>query len=121
MRVGELPLLTGHPAALAQLFQNLIANAVKFRGETPPEIAIDARAAGDRWEFTVADNGIGIEPEHAEQVFEFGRRLHNADEFPGTGIGLTVCKTVVERHGGQIWVEAPPGGGSRFHFTLPGS
>ncbi len=121
VRVGELPLLTGHPAALAQLFQNLIANAVKFRGETPPEIAIDARAAGDGWEFTVADNGIGIEPEHAEQVFEFGRRLHNADEFPGTGIGLTVCKTVVERHGGRIWVEAPPGGGSRFHFTLPGS
>jgi PAS domain S-box-containing protein len=119
VRAGELPVLTAHPAALAQLFQNLIANAVKFRAEAPPEIAIDARADGAAWEFTVADNGIGIEPEHAERVFDFGRRLHNDEEFPGTGIGLTVCKTVVERHGGRIWVEPSPDGGSRFHFTLP--
>jgi PAS domain S-box-containing protein len=121
VRVGELPVVTAHPAALAQLFQNLIANAVKFRGDAPPEIAIAARSAGEEWEFTVADNGIGIEPEYAERVFEFGRRLHNDDEIPGTGIGLTVCKTVVERHGGRIWVEPSPDGGSRFHFTLPAS
>jgi PAS domain S-box-containing protein len=119
VRVGTLPVLTAHPAALAQLFQNLIANAVKFRGDAPPEIEIAAHPAGGTWEFTVADNGIGIEPEHAERVFEFGRRLHNDEKFPGTGIGLTVCKTVVERHGGRIWVEPSPGGGSRFHFTLP--
>jgi PAS domain S-box-containing protein len=119
VRVGTLPVLTAHPAALAQLFQNLIANAVKFRAEAAPEIAIDARAGGETWEFTVADNGIGIEPEYADRVFDFGRRLHNDDQFPGTGIGLTVCKTVVERHGGRIWVEPSPQGGSRFHFSLP--
>jgi PAS domain S-box-containing protein len=119
VRVGELPVLTGHAAALAQLFQNLVGNAIKFRGDAPPDIAIDARAAGEDWEFMVVDNGIGIDPGHAERVFEFGRRLHNEDEFPGTGIGLTVCKAVVERHGGRIWVEPSPGGGSRFHFTLP--
>ena len=119
VRVGTLPVLTAHPAALAQLFQNLIANAVKFRGEASPEIAIAARAADGGWEFTVADNGIGIEPEYAERVFEFGRRLHSDEAFPGTGIGLTVCKTVVDRHGGRIWVEPADDGGSRFHFTLP--
>jgi len=121
VRVGELPVLGAHPAALAQLFQNLIGNAIKFRGEQLPEIAIAASAAGEEWEFTVADNGIGIDTQYAERVFEFGRRLHNEDEFPGTGIGLTVCKTVVERHGGRIWVEPSPDGGSRFHFTLPAS
>jgi PAS domain S-box-containing protein len=122
VRVGDLPTVTGHPAALAQLFQNLIANAVKFRREAPPAIAISARRAAGEWEFTVADNGIGIEPEYAERVFEFGRRLHGEDRFPGTGIGLTVCKTAVERHGGRIWVEpAAPGPGSVFHFTLPAS
>jgi PAS domain S-box-containing protein len=123
VRAGDLPTFTGHPAALAQLFQNLIANAVKFRrDEESPAIAISARAADGEWEFTVADNGIGIEPEYAERVFEFGRRLHGDDSFPGTGIGLTVCKTVVERHGGRIWVEpAAPGPGSAFHFTLPTS
>jgi PAS domain S-box-containing protein len=120
VQVGSLPVLTGHRAALAQLFQNLIANAVKFRGDAPPEIAIAAAESDGGWEFTVADNGIGIEPEYAERVFEFGRRLHGDDDFPGTGIGLTVCKTVVERHGGRIWVEPAEGGiGSRFRFTLP--
>ena len=121
VRVGDLPVLTAHPAALAQLFQNLIANAIKFRGEEPPEIAITARAVGAEWDFAVADNGIGIDPAFADRVFEFGRRLHNDDGIPGTGIGLTVCKTVVERHGGRIWVEPSPDGGSRFHFTLPAS
>jgi light-regulated signal transduction histidine kinase (bacteriophytochrome) len=119
VKVDRLPVLTGHPAALAQLFQNLIANAVKFRGEDPPQIAIAAARTGAGWEFTVADNGIGIESRYAERVFEFGRRLHGDDEFPGTGIGLTVCKEVVERHGGRIWVEPGDRGGSRFHFTLP--
>jgi light-regulated signal transduction histidine kinase (bacteriophytochrome) len=120
VHVGSLPVLTGHRAALAQLFQNLIANAVKFRGDASPEIAIAAAETDGSWQFTVADNGIGIEPEYAERVFEFGRRLHGDDAFPGTGIGLTVCKTVVERHGGRIWVEPTEGGtGSRFRFTLP--
>ena len=119
VRVGELPRLPAHAVQLAQLFQNLIANAVKFRGAEPPEIAIAARAGEALWEFTVTDNGIGIDREYAERVFDFGQRLHSDDEVPGSGIGLTVCKTVVERHHGRIWVEPAPGGGSRFHFTLP--
>jgi PAS domain S-box-containing protein len=121
VRVGALPRLPAHAVQLAQLFQNLIANAVKFRAEEPPVIAISARPGEAIWEFTVTDNGIGIDPEYAERVFDFGQRLHRDDEVPGSGIGLTVCKTVVERHHGRIWVEPAPGGGSRFHFTLPTS
>ena len=120
VRVGPLPRLRAHPVQLAQLFQNLIANAVKFRGEGAPEIAIAAHPGEALWEFTVADNGIGIDPEYAERVFDFGQRLHT-DDVPGSGIGLTVCKTVVERHHGRIWVEPSSQGGSRFHFTLPTS
>jgi light-regulated signal transduction histidine kinase (bacteriophytochrome) len=119
VRVGDMPRLRAHRIQLAQLFQNLIANAVKFRSERPPEIAISARPGEALWEFTVADNGIGIAPEYAERVFDFGQRLHDDATFPGTGIGLTVCKTVVERHGGRIWVERSNAGGARFHFTLP--
>ena len=81
--------------------------------------SIAARREGAMWRFTVSDNGIGIDREYAERVFDFGQRLHNDAEIPGSGIGLTVCKTVVERHGGRIWVEPAEGGGSRFHFTLP--
>jgi light-regulated signal transduction histidine kinase (bacteriophytochrome) len=121
VRVGPLPTLHADAVQLAQLFQNLIANAVKFRGEAAPEIAIAARPMGDTWDFTVADNGLGIAPCYAERVFDFGQRLHADDDIPGTGIGLTVCKTVVERHGGRIWVEPSSAGGSRFHFTLPAS
>ena len=119
VHVGPLPTLCAHPVQLAQLLQNLIANAVKFRGEARPEIAIRARPGEGEWEFTVADNGIGIEPRFTERVFDFGQRLHTDDAIPGSGIGLTVCKTVVERHGGRIWVEPSGAGGSRFHFTLP--
>ena len=121
VEVAPLPTVRAHPAALVQLFQNLIANAVKFRGAAPPEIVVGASAEGAAWEFSVTDNGIGIDRRFAERVFDFGRRLHNDDEIPGTGIGLTVCKTVVERHGGRIWVEPVPGGGSSFRFTLPAS
>jgi PAS domain S-box-containing protein len=121
VEAGALPAVCGHPAALVQLFQNLIANAVKFRGDAAPAIVVGARRAGDDWEFSVTDNGIGIDREYADRVFDFGQRLHSADEIPGTGIGLTVCKAVVERHGGHIWVEPAPGGGSRFRFTLPAS
>jgi PAS domain S-box-containing protein len=121
VEVGALPAVHGHTAALVQLFQNLLANAVKFRGDAPPVIVVGAEAPdrdGGMWTFSVTDNGIGIEQEYADRVFEFGRRLHSG-AIPGSGIGLTVCKTVVERHGGRIWVEPAPGGGSRFRFTLP--
>jgi PAS domain S-box-containing protein len=121
VEVGTLPVVCGHPAALVQLFQNLIANAVKFRGGAPPAIVVGASRTGDDWEFAVTDNGIGIDQAYTDRVFDFGQRLHSADEIPGTGIGLTVCKAVVERHGGRIWVEPAPSGGSRFRFTLPAS
>jgi PAS domain S-box-containing protein len=121
VEVGSLPVVRAHPAALIQLFQNLIGNAVKFRGDASPEIVVGARRIGDDWEFAVTDNGIGIGRDHGERVFDFGQRLHSADDIPGSGIGLTVCKTVVERHGGRIWVEPAPSGGSRFLFTLPAS
>jgi PAS domain S-box-containing protein len=121
VEVGTLPVVRAHPAALVQLFQNLIGNAVKFRGTSSPRIVVDASAADAAWEFSVTDNGIGIEQQYAERVFDFGQRLHNDDEIPGTGIGLTVCKTVVERHDGRIWVEPAAGGGTTFRFTLPAS
>lgn len=118
--VGPLPTVPGNAVALTQLFQNLIANAIKFRREgTRPHIAIRAERRGEHWCLTVADDGIGIAPDHASRVFEFGQRLHTDADYAGTGIGLAVCKTVVERHGGTIWVEPAPEGGSAFRFTLP--
>jgi signal transduction histidine kinase len=118
IEVGELPVLQGEPARLSALFQNLIANAIKFRRE-PPMIRIDAGVEGEEWHITVQDNGIGIDPEQSERVFQVFQRLHGKDEYPGTGIGLAVCKKIVERHGGRIWLESEPGVGTTFHFTLP--
>ncbi len=118
--LGELPVVCGDRVGLAQLVQNLIANALKFRGAALPVIAVDAeQEPGGDWRITFADNGIGIDPVYAERVFGFGERLHTEDAIPGTGMGLAVCKTLVERHGGRIWVEPAPGGGSAFRFTLP--
>lgn len=108
------------PSQLVQLFQNLIGNAVKFRGAATPSITIDARSDGAMWHFRVADNGIGIEPQHRERVFAIFQRLHTRREYPGTGIGLAICRKIVENHGGTIWVESEPGHGAVFHFTLPG-
>jgi signal transduction histidine kinase len=110
---------------LSQLLQNLLSNAVLYRSETPPRIRIDAvpldRRGGsaNRWLFSVEDNGIGIAAEYHQQIFEIFRRLHSRDKYPGTGIGLAVCKKIVERHGGRIWVESQPGAGTVFKFTLP--
>jgi signal transduction histidine kinase len=103
---------------LHQLFQNLIANAVKFAGNKPPRITLAAHRAGPDWQFTVRDEGIGIDPELTERIFEFGERGHAGEGRPGSGIGLAVCKRVVERHGGRIWAEPLEAGGSAFHFTL---
>jgi light-regulated signal transduction histidine kinase (bacteriophytochrome) len=105
---------------LVQLFQNLIGNAIKYRRPVRPEIHVSARRGGpDEWIFSVCDNGIGIEPKYFDKIFLMFQRLHSRDEFSGTGIGLTLCKKIAERHGGRIWVERNPGPGSTFHISLP--
>jgi signal transduction histidine kinase len=116
---GSLPTVQGDDVQLTQLFQNLIANAIKFRKpDEPPRIEISASRNEHEWTFNVRDNGIGIEPGFFEKIFVIFQRLHARDKYPGTGIGLAVCKRIVERHGGRIWVESEPGHGSIFHFTL---
>jgi PAS domain S-box-containing protein len=116
---GDLPRVSGDANQLRQLLQNLIANAVKFRGSRKPRIRIQATPLGDEWHFRVSDNGIGIEPRFAERIFVIFQRLHSRDSYPGTGIGLALCRRIVDRHGGRIWVDSIPGEGSTFSFTLP--
>jgi light-regulated signal transduction histidine kinase (bacteriophytochrome) len=114
-----LPTVFADGSQLAQLFQNLVGNAVKYHGAEPPRIHISAKHEGDEWIFSVRDNGMGIDPKYFEKVFVMFQRLHGREEFSGTGIGLTVCKKIVERHGGRIWVESELGKGSTFYFALP--
>ena len=114
-----LPQVNGDGVQLLQLLQNLIGNALKFRGDEPVRIHIGAERQDDRWLISVRDNGIGIEPQYAERIFLIFQRLHTRAEYPGTGIGLSICKKIVERHGGKIWVEPAPTPGSVFKFTLP--
>ncbi len=115
-----LPTLEADELLLTQLFQNLIGNALKFRSASVPRIDVFSKEKEHEWEFAVRDNGIGIEAQYFERIFMVFQRLHNKGEYPGTGIGLAICKKVVERHGGRIWVESRPAEGSSFHFTLPG-
>jgi light-regulated signal transduction histidine kinase (bacteriophytochrome) len=115
-----LPEVNADDTQLGQLLQNLIGNAIKFRGkDEAPRIHVGVEDAGDEWRFTVADNGIGIEPQYFERIFMVFQRLHTRDEYPGTGIGLAICKKVIDRHDGRIWVESAYGKGSKFYFTLP--
>ena len=118
VRIEELPALAGNMTLLTQLFQNLIGNALKFRGADKPIVAVSCRRGEEDCEFAVCDNGIGIEPQYFDRIFQIFQRLHTREEYPGTGIGLAVCKKIVELHGGRIWVAARPGGGTEFHFTL---
>ncbi len=115
--VEPLPTLEADVSQLVQLWQNLLSNAIKFRGSETPHIRIAAEQDDGEWVFSVEDNGVGVEPEEAETIFTIFRRLH--PDLPGTGIGLTICKRIVDRHGGRIWVEASPSGGSIFRFTIP--
>jgi light-regulated signal transduction histidine kinase (bacteriophytochrome) len=114
-----LPLVRSDELRLALLFQNLLSNALKFRGPEPPRIQVSAQPREAAWVFAVQDNGIGIAPEHAERIFEVFQRVRTPREYPGTGIGLAICKRIVEQHGGRIWVESVPGKGAKFFFTLP--
>lgn len=114
-----LPTVMGDAAQLAQVFQNLLANAIKFRGERAPQIEVGVEPEDGFWRFEVKDNGIGIAPEYFERIFVMFQRLHNRSKYPGTGIGLAICKKIIEQHGGRIWVESAPGQGAVFQFTLP--
>jgi PAS domain S-box-containing protein len=115
---GPLPTVAADPTQLLQVFQNLVGNALKYRGNRPPEVRIDAEHRAGAWQFTVRDNGIGIEPQYFERIFGIFQRLHTRKEYPGTGIGLALCKKIIERHGGRIWVTSQPGEGSAFCFTI---
>jgi signal transduction histidine kinase len=117
--VKPLPHVTGDALQLSLVFQNLISNALKFRAEKSPEIHIAAEEFSNHWKITVRDNGIGIEPEHQERIFKIFQRLHSRAEYPGTGIGLAICRRIIERHGGETGVESEIGKGSTFWFTLP--
>jgi PAS domain S-box-containing protein len=114
-----LPEIMGDRSQLVQLMQNLIGNGLNYRSDQLPRIHISAKRSETEWTFSVRDNGIGIDPKHHEQIFEIFKRLHNEKEYPGTGIGLAVCRRVANRHGGRIWVESAPGRGSTFCFTIP--
>ena len=115
----ELPDEIADEMQMVQLFQNLIGNAIKFRSHESPQIHVSARAGDDEWIFSVKDDGIGIDPQFFDRIFTIFQRLHKRDEYPGTGIGLTVSKKIVERHGGRIWLESEPGKGTTFYFTIP--
>jgi light-regulated signal transduction histidine kinase (bacteriophytochrome) len=114
-----LPAVIASPVHLLQLFQNLVGNAIKYRGETAPVIHVSAVADGGKWVFSVKDNGIGIEPQHTTRIFGLFKRLHGRDRYSGTGLGLAICQKIVERYGGRIWVESEVGKGSTFLFTWP--
>ena len=113
-----LPIVQANPTHLTQIFQNLIGNALKFQGDAPPKIHVGAKALPDGWEFSVRDNGVGMPGDQLDRIFAIFQRLHGQSEYPGTGIGLAICKRIVGKYGGQIWVESEPGQGSTFYFTL---
>lgn len=117
--VDPLPVILGDLTQLTLVFQNLLANAIKFRGDKTPVVHIGSVRMGDKWIFSVQDNGIGIDPDYHEKIFEIFQRLHNRGQYSGTGIGLAICKRIIERHGGKIWVESDEGKGSTFYFTIP--
>jgi light-regulated signal transduction histidine kinase (bacteriophytochrome) len=119
IHADALPRVRGERSLLVSLLQNLIANAVKFRGDRPLRIELSARREGDRWELSCADNGIGVEPQYAGRIFVIFQRLHTKEAYAGTGIGLALCRKIVEYHGGRIWLDTGYEGGACVRFTLP--
>ncbi len=111
--------MQGERTLLVSLFQNLIGNAVKFRGAEAPVVRFEVHRNGGKWQFSCTDNGIGVEPEYAERIFVIFQRLHTKEAYPGTGIGLAMCRKIVEYHGGRMWLDAGHSAGARFCFTLP--
>ncbi|MDZ7843465.1 MAG: ATP-binding protein [Anaerolineales bacterium] len=116
---AELPEVRGDFNQITQLFQNLISNAIKYNEQEIPRVEIDVERKGGCWQFSVRDDGVGIDPAHQERIFTIFQREHTRGEYPAAGVGLSICKRIVERHGGKIWVESTPGEGSTFYFTLP--
>ena len=117
--IGDLPSLSVEAPLMRTVFANLIGNALKFHDQAPPRIRIDAQRHEEEWLFECADNGIGIDPEYAERIFVIFQRLHTRDRYEGTGIGLAMCRKIVEYHGGRIWLDTDYSGGARICFTLP--
>ena len=115
----SLPVISADYSQMVQVFQNLISNAIKYRSQETPQIHVSSQKQDYHWQFSVKDNGIGINPDYYEQVFQIFRRLHTRDEYEGTGIGLAITKRIIERHDGNIWLESKPGEGSIFYFTIP--
>ncbi len=114
----KLPVVMADGGQLVQLLQNLIGNAIKFHGKEPPRVHVSAQVKENEYLFSVRDNGIGIAPEYFDRLFKIFQRLHTREEYPGSGIGLAICKKIVERHGGRIWLESQVGKGSTIYFTL---
>ena len=114
----SLPTIVADQTQITQLFQNLVGNAIKFRGYEAPTVHVAAEEGEDEWIFRVIDNGIGIDSQHNERIFRVFQRLHERDSYPGTGIGLSICEKIVERHGGDIWVDSKLGDGSTLSFTI---
>jgi light-regulated signal transduction histidine kinase (bacteriophytochrome) len=115
----DLPVIEADESQMMRLFQNLIDNALKFKSDTPPHVHISTHKEGVFYIFTVSDNGIGIDSQYADKIFQIFQRLNTSQKYPGTGVGLAICKRIVERHGGKIWIESKVGNGSKFFFTIP--
>jgi chemotaxis family two-component system sensor kinase Cph1 len=119
INLDPLPVIIADESQMIQLFQNLLSNAIKFNENKSPLVQVSAEVLKTEWRFSVQDNGIGIEPKDLGRLFIIFQRLHKRDKYPGRGLGLAICKKIVQRHGGRIWVESEPGKGARFYISIP--
>jgi chemotaxis family two-component system sensor kinase Cph1 len=117
--IGDLPAICANETAMVRLFQNMIGNAIKYRGKRPPQIYLSAELRGEEYVFSIKDNGIGIDPQYRDKIFEPFRRLHGRSQYEGSGLGLAACQRIIQALNGRIWVESTPGQGSNFFFSIP--